>query len=59
MDLFNAAQVSRINLDTTINGDVVCQVFIFETGIIFVAILIAILSLFLKKPKEILAEMED
>lgn len=59
MDLFNEAQVSRINLDTTINGDVVCQVFIFETGIIFVAILIAILSLFLKKPKEILAEMED
>lgn len=59
MNIFNDAQVSRINLDTTINFKVACQVFAFETGIILVAILIATLSLFLKKPREILAEMED
>lgn len=59
MDIFNEAQVSRINLDTTINCGVIYQVFIIETGIILVAILIATLSLFLKKPKEILSEMED
>lgn len=59
MNIFNDAQVSRINLDTTINFKVACQVFAFGTGIILVAILIATLSLFLKKPREILAEMED
>lgn len=59
MNIFNDAQVSRINLDTTINFKVACQVFAFGTGIILVAILIATLSLFFKKPREILAEMED
>lgn len=59
MNIFNDAQVSRINLDTTINFKVACQVFAFGTGIILIAILIATLSLFLKKPREILAEMED
>ena len=59
MGLFNEIQVSRINLDMGINFEIISQVFITEMGITLIAILMAMLSVFVKRPREILSEMED
>ena len=49
MGLFNEIQVSRINLDMGINFEIISQVFITEMGITLIAILMAMLSVFVKK----------